>query len=221
MLSSQTWLLQHGWGGNNQFWNCWKRYLPSGIYLHSLDRGYYGKQSSSSLIPDSIDLIVVHSFGLHLIPEIYFQRAKALCIISGFVQFPTFLVENKMCVIKAMIKKMEIDPQEVLNQFQKRCFFPHKSPALPVSNEINNSILISDLELLGKQHFDVSKIAHIRKIALLHGREDQIVSFDQSEKLNRMLPRSKLMIIEAAGHAIPITHAEWCCKTLTQMMCDS
>ena len=173
-----------------------------------MDRGYFGPASPDMQIDASQPHVaVVHSFGLHLLPESFYLHLDGLVIISGFISFNSHANADDS-FIKKMLEKLPKNTLEVLKRFYRRCGCTAEL-AIP-SLAINHAPLIQDLTLLETNSFDIRKIAHIPKIVLLHGADDKIVPLEKSVELQQQLPQSKLFVNNDAGHALPFTHLDWC-----------
>lgn len=211
MKQSQTWILQHGWGCDSSFWSRWNAFAPKETKLQVLDRGYFGHPISLMHTTHKPVVVIAHSFGLHLLPESVFQIAEALIIFSGFSAFHSTAVD-------LMLKRMEVNPLDVLARFQRKCFLPSKSILQTIPSKINQTLLLDDLRCLKQSQFDIKNITNIPKSVIIHGDDDRIVHLERAQELHRQLPNSKLLIVEKAGHALPITHAEWCCQTIQKVL---
>lgn len=231
MNSSSLWILQHGWGCNRSFWNRLQTFVPQDVELQVLDRGYFGDPISLQMKKNAYrrKVVVTHSFGLHLLPNPIFQNADVLVIFSGFSTFHASPMNGeKESIVDRMLIRMEVDPLDVLARFQRNCFLPaclkssaettgflpDKSILQTRPSQINQTLLIEDLALLNRDKFDIKSIAHIPRIVIIHGEKDQIVPLTRVEELHRQLPRSKMIVVERAGHALPITHSKWCCEVI-------
>lgn len=202
-----VWIFQHGWGYDNRFWDQINSYIPEGTECQRLDRGYYGNPVPLIESASKQKVLVVHSFGLHLIPKTLFQEINVLIIFAGFLSF-----ENSF--LDLMLKQMKKDPLEVINQFHKRCSFPDKAMEQPISSKIDQVLLIEDLDQLKNNRFDVNLLAHIPKSVIIHGEKDRIVPLSMVEEFYQYLPQSKMIHVKNAGHSLPLTHAEWCYQTI-------
>lgn len=202
------WILQHGWGFTSNMWDIWKKFVPEQVKLHPLDRGYF----KQALITDEFSqftydkVLVVHSFGLHLAPERLMSQADFICIISGFKQF------DKKNSLQLMKKRLQTEPKDVLSSFYKKNLDKITYP-IPIPASIDSQLLYDDLKCLETSDLDISIIRE-KKILILHGANDAIVPLQKGEELHKLLPNSKMIVVEGGEHGLPISHASECCKMI-------
>jgi pimeloyl-[acyl-carrier protein] methyl ester esterase len=217
---STKWILQHGWGFDSFCWTSWLQSFSSDISLNLIDRGYFvntplTSQKDDCQLTGKHNVAVVHSLGLHLLPESIYQHVDGLVIIAGFISFND-KVKPDDSVIEAMLQKLPENASEVLKRFYRRCGCVSELFESPLV--INHARLIQDLTLLNSHCFDIRQIAHIPKIVVLHGAADKIVPVEKSVELQQQLPHSKLFVSKDAGHALPFTHSDWCFQIINEEM---
>lgn len=214
MLKKSEWLLQHGWGFDHTCWDTWRTHIPSQVSLLTPDRGYFkqnavNSNSSYSTAISKYNVIITHSFGLHLIPETLFSNAHLLVILSGFKSFTSSSQQN---LFSKMHSNLTHFHQKVLEKFYHNCGIPH------YRNNLNPDIplLQNDLLELQKSTFKETLIEKIPHILFIHGDADQIVPIQRSLDFQQLLPQSKIEILNGANHALPFTHAKVCCDLIMQ-----
>ena len=210
-------ILQHGWAFDR---NCWRGWLPHlkenadwDVRIQTPDRGYFGEERKVS--PFSNDgaakIVVAHSLGLHLLPDEVLSGADVLVLAAGFAQFhdgsPLHQKRSRR-TINMMLQKLSESPLDVISEFYSNCYHPLLTSQMLLMRDIqtvNAELLISDLELLNTNRFDLSKV-EASKVLLIHGNEDVIVPLEHSQELNKGLKKSSLVVFEGAGHSLPLTH---------------
>jgi pimeloyl-ACP methyl ester carboxylesterase len=162
----------HGWGCSSTIW-------PS-VPGHFFDRGYF--KHPRPLI--SSKKIVVHSFGLHLIPMSHFNELQELVILSSFITFVT-----KKRIVEQMLKRFSVSPYDVLSDFL----------GAEVDEEIDKNLLEMDLKALSVNIFDTEVIKNVPTVKIIHGRLDHITPFAWGEELHQKIPQSQFFPFEG-GH---------------------
>lgn len=166
----------HGWGCSRKMW-------PHSTF----DRGYFG--NPQPLAP--CKKLVVHSFGLHLVPKEIFEQLEELVICSGFITFVT-----KQRVVERMLKRFEHDPYGVLEDFLGR----------QVVGDIDKNLLYDDLKRLSTSIFDLNALEFVPNISIIHARNDPITPFKWGEELHQKVAQSALFPFEG-GHFDSIQEA--------------
>ncbi len=197
------WVFQHGWGFDATCWQAWMPIVPSQCEISLLDRGYFGNKVE---LHGSPDVVVTHSFGLHLMPPEIYAQTKVLIILGGFLHLHPKEEGKRSKVYLTWLKKsLKSNPATALEQFYKDCGY---SAAVP--NSTNVSLLIEDLERLNHNVFDYTLIKSIPEITIFHGMHDKISKVEKAIELHSFLPHSRLVTFEKANHALPFTHALLC-----------
>jgi len=208
-------LLQHGWAWDASCFSAWQSTVPGAFRLAAADRGYFG---SPALSPARPQLVVAHSFGLHLLAPEYLDRARLVVIIGGFRSFHPeegAASRRSQRLIARMRQRLRREPEDLLRDFYARCFYPEESPFVaPASPDLG--LLGQDLEKLDTHTLDLEPLAAVERLLLLHGSRDCIVPLERATRLHRELSASSLQIIEGAGHALPFTHAPQCWEFIRQ-----
>ncbi len=211
-------ILQHGWGFDKSSWRGWMPHLRENpdleIAIQTPDRGYFGEAKDAKPFDSSaaVKIVVVHSLGLHLIEEEILRSADLLVLASSFKQFHNGSITEQRRSRKAiqmMLRRIEDEPLEVLNDFYTNCYHPLLTSHMLLmrnSGTINPDLLIDDLQLLDTNTFDLETISHVPKILLVHGSADEIVDPTHSHQMQEELPNASLVVFDGAGHSLPLTH---------------
>ncbi len=211
-------ILQHGWGFDSSCWRGWMPHLKENqdceISVQTPDRGYFDtpKEVSPFQNNDSLKVIIVHSLGLHLLPERIIQSADLLVIASSFTDFhsgsPLDSKRSKRKVA-SMLRRIDESPVDLINDFYRTCYSPLLTKQLllmPTPRSMNVEQLRTDLHLLDTHVFDLQNLKKAAKVLFVHGSEDDVVSSSHSIRMNEELHNSDIILFEGAGHSLPLTH---------------
>lgn len=202
-------LLQHGWGWDAGCWEAWRASAPPGVRLLVADRGYFGAPSSPVGQPQ---VLVAHSFGLHLLEPRWLEGAELVVVLGGFQAFhpeEEGAGRRSRRLVGRMCQRLVREPVALLAEFHARCFSPEAGQYV-LPGGLAPQLLAADLERLDKGVLDRRPLSAVPRVLLLHGDQDQIVSMAQARQLHQCLPKSRLEIIPGAGHALPLTRAPEC-----------
>jgi ubiquinone/menaquinone biosynthesis C-methylase UbiE len=159
--------------------------------------GYFEEPKES--LPNKNFGIVVHSFGLYLIPQTLLEKADRVIWYGGFFNAPPFSYETW--------QSGQRNPRAVIKKFMKRMYFPH--PSEMVSQELNVEKLLIDLQRI--TFFDYNTFwknqnSLSQKIICVFGADDLIAKPDVS------LPRNKHnnpLILPGEGHMPNAKNKAW------------
>jgi pimeloyl-[acyl-carrier protein] methyl ester esterase len=215
---------QHGWGYDGRTFASWQPLLPSQWNLRLKNRGYFKEvsdrvlHSSQGLEKSPQQILVCHSFGLHMLERKEIEQADLLVIISSFANFHVNDNPVSKKSIKRMIKRLTSEPRAVLQDFYAGCTGESTENASVLSDDFVKNcdveLLIADLKKLDQASLDLSKLCAAKSILLLHGVNDSIVPVEAAKQLHERLPASTLAIHEEAGHALPLSHPQWCLEQI-------
>jgi len=147
------------------------------------------------------------------------QRPKALVLIASTLSFcqreaaPYGTPASQLRGIRAGLAK---DPDKVLSTFATHCFAPAKVPDWPelMVNDVEQLTAgcneLIDVDFTGESFESVRGMP----VLVLHGAEDAVISPEAAVALADALG-TKPVFADGAGHALPITHAEWCAAAIT------
>lgn len=207
--SESSLLLIHGWAQSLAFWSPLFHLLTPSADLMHFDRGYFGSPVSPFFPSEKKGRvgILTHSFGLHLVPDVWLERADFGVFVSGF---DTFLPQDAKKrrrserILHRMDKKLRESPQELVALFRSLCGQegPWSSPVC------HGELLQRDLARLASEGLDLGRVGKIPEIHLVHGTLDRVVDLSRAEDLKEKLPHARLHVLENADHGLPLTHAQ-------------
>ncbi|TYT74648.1 alpha/beta fold hydrolase [Desulfobotulus mexicanus] len=200
-------LCVHGWAQSPDFWAPLRAFIEKPEALCLLDRGYFGSQHLPSLPQHAgVKGIITHSFGLHLVPEIWLKQADFIIIVSGF---NSFLPEERSRrrrserILYLMQKKLKENPEALVALFRSLCGQKENIR----SGSVNTALMAEDLQNLAHSRLDLDLFMKIPVIHIIHGRKDKVVDVSRAEELQAALPHARLHIVDDGDHGIPLTHA--------------
>lgn len=207
--SESSLLMIHGWAQSPAFWSPLFHLLAPAANLLYLDRGYFGSPATPPFPCKKKGRvgIVTHSFGLHLVPEVWLERADFAVFVSGF---DTFLPEDAKKrrrserILHLMDKKLRESPQELVALFRSLC--GQEEPwSAPVCQA---ELLRRDLARLAAEALFLERVGRIPEIHLVHGALDRVVDLSRAEDLKEKLPHARLHLLADADHGLPLTHGQ-------------
>lgn len=211
-------ILQHGWAFDSSCFRGWMPHLRENpdceILIQKPDRGYFGERKPAKPFshPGSLKIVVVHSFGLHLLAPEILQSADLLVLSAAFRHFHSgSRLEQKRSTktVQLMLNRLQESPTDVLNDFYTNCYQPLLTSQMLLMRNIQSldaDLLMEDLNLLNTNIFDLEIISRVPRVLLVHGSEDRVVATSHSRELNESLPGSSFVLFEGAGHSLPLTH---------------
>jgi pimeloyl-ACP methyl ester carboxylesterase len=217
-------ILQHGWGFDASAWEGWRTHLNDNadydLVVHRAERGYFGKRKfdpTFSARPGR-KVAIAHSTGLHFLPPEVLSRADLLVIISSFVSFhsgDSLEQRRSRRTFRLMLEKLELNPLEVLDDFYSNCYYPLLTRQVLLRRnadlvKLDQLSLYNDLQVVDDCLLDPAAPSAAGQVLILHGDRDKVVSSSQAVALQKLLPRSFLIMYEGVGHALPFTHVAPC-----------
>jgi pimeloyl-[acyl-carrier protein] methyl ester esterase len=145
------------------------------------------------------------------------DRILALVLISGTARFcidkdyPHGTLRDGL---DTMIDGAYKTPRWTLEAFYRKSFFPDGMTPQMLEFLIKGSMSTSQDSLVNglkyMREYDMRKGLSGLDIPtlIIHGKKDRIIPTGASEYLSRNIAGSKLHLIENAGHALPMTHAD-------------
>lgn len=224
-------ILQHGWAFDGSAWETWTPYLNESpdyeLTAVKPDRGYFGQRGDKPCFDheDSLKIVIVHSFGLHLLPHDLFAETDLFVAISSFSSFhqeDRLSQKRSHRTIRLMQERLNQAPMEVIDQFYSSSYSPlltsHALLKRGPSQDCDIDLLQADLAFMDQNILPLELLKQPKQLLFLHGSEDGIISADSSIKLHQSLPESSLVLFEGAGHALPFTHAAPCWLAIRQSL---
>ena len=204
---------QHGWGFSGKIWDQWKAFTDRNLSF-ILDRGYF-ENSACKFTQEHINkrnVVITHSFGLHLIPDEILTKTDICIIFSGFIQlFSKKSEQDKINILlMKMLENFKTHPVQTLDKFYRNVYFPDNKINYTSNLKLNLDLLREDLSSMIYHAFNINRLKNIHRVIIIHGIKDRIIPWEQGVELHEKLPNSKFLVIEDAGHALPFTHSEQC-----------
>ncbi len=218
-------ILQHGWGFDAGAWDGWRSHLLQNpeyeLVTHRAERGYFGNEKFQPEFSNQSGrkAVIAHSTGLHFLSPEILCRADLLVIISSFVTFhgdDNLARRRSRRTLHLMLEKLDLSPLDVLDDFFSNCYHPLLTRQVLLRrsssdvDKLNLHALRSDLERIDYCRLEVDAPYTARQILILHGESDKVVPSGHAVALQKLLPRSFLIMFEGAGHALPFTHVAPC-----------
>ena len=206
----------HGWAGDATVWRSWQRRFEAlGWHWDAVERGYGQRQPHQPTWTEQPGqrLVIVHSLGMHLLPESVLRRADAVVILAGFAAFvPGGAAGRALAVaLKGMASCLgTADESGMLRKFLNRCASPLPLSALP------NNQLLQGLDPPGRQRLqqDLALLQHCQglpegwpeeaRILMVQGEQDAIVCPEARTQLLQTLGATQTdhVLRPDQGHAL-------------------
>ena len=169
-------------------------------------------QDQKFLNVESADTAIVHSFGLHLVPEEVFSHLKLLCILNGFENLLEAGNRSKKqkTLLEKMMHQFSENPISVMEKFYRNVYFPDLPPEKAVLQTPDVPLLLQDLKNMIYRPFHAKLLEKIPSVLILHGKKDRIISWRHAQNLHLRIHGSRLFLFENAGHSLPFSHAKEC-----------
>lgn len=201
----------HGWGAAPDFWKGLIKCLP-GIKASKIDLGFIGGQENiaeqphDAVIHDTA-IYVTHSLGTMWALKNRHANMKALITINGFPCFKNFTDER---VLQVMKKRLKRNPGAQMKEFWQ-------GGGLPFHENFNIEKLQTGLEWLTSWDANQELKGLKCPVLSLAGQSDPIlpISIMQQEWEGHAL-----QICDGAGHALPLSHSQWCAERIKDFVCN-
>lgn len=208
----------HGWGEDSRIWRAIAKFLP-GYNHHYKELGFIQNNLPESEHIYNLDnaVFISHSLGtLWTLKHIAIDKICALIAINGFGRFTDF-TDNKTLDIMAQTLRRNKVLQ--MKSFWKNCNLPKNMQQMyePVLNE---SVLSQGLLWLSSWD-QRNKLQKLRDrgipVLSLGGKKDQILPPEIMQEHWEYI-RINLVMHQQAGHALPITHPQWCAERIKETL---
>lgn len=141
---------------------------------------------------ESGEIIIGWSTGGHIILKnlsFFNERFEKIAIVAGFKKFIDYV---HPLILKAMIKKFQIEPETVIKDFLVNAGC---KPVMP--ENVNKKALINGLKFLMKSDISHFKPSN-KKLILMHGKSDKILPYKALFDLKKNFPESQTYLIEGS-----------------------
>jgi pimeloyl-ACP methyl ester carboxylesterase len=208
-------VFMHGWGFDAGLWDRLRALLP--LPTICLEGGYFLQKTETRYQPESDDILVGHSHGLHQGFRLR-QDWQAWIAINSFTSFTLSQAQGgcgQRLALQSMRRAFAADPVGVLAKFYLRCGvkadFVAQDLNLPQLQAGLEDLAISDLgEILSKMP---------SAGLVLATEQDPLAPLAAAEALTRNsnAPR-RLEVHNSASHCLPLTAPEWCAQQIQEFL---
>ncbi len=197
----RTLLLLHGWGGDATIWDDMLAYMP-GLPAMRGDRGYFGRPAMPPV--GGPVLAIGHSLGAMLLADML-PPDIPLVAINGFDRFTGDNAVSPI-LIGRMQRRFANAPLEELSSYHTIC-----GTRMP-TDALDTQALADDLHLLATFASPLPK----RRVLVLQGARDPILP---AVLRDAVFPGAMRETLPHGGHALPISHAQWCADRIGAFAC--
>ncbi len=216
----------HGWYSDSNYWSSWKKQFQfNGWVWYNFERGYGYIEPSEPVWKLSKEkcfdqnnrkLVICHSLGLHLVPNLILKQASHIILLNSFSRFIPHGRESRS--VKKALEGMQNQigkstENQMLFKFAKKANKPFtKEESLTKKFKSGLSIdgrekLKTDLDLLMKTSKLPSGFNKRAKVLLINGEKDEILCMSNKsqllEELNNYLDQEPInWTLEDEGHFI-------------------
>ena len=194
--------------------------MPS-VYARALAARLAGKPSGATLVGWSMGGMVALETAIHF-PAL----VRQLILISTSAKFcsaPDYSHGVRPSVLRAMIQGLKRDPRETLERFFAMVYSNNgsgeqKAEDLRHSLRLDVECLVHGLQYLRSVDLR-SRLSDVQSPALIvHGRQDQVISWHAGQWLHERIPGSKLLLLDEADHALPVTTPELLASSMARFL---
>lgn len=206
-------IAMHGWAGDQRGWQQFAAAAAArGWSWTSAERGY---GPLAPLMPawqsQGQRVLVVHSMGLHLLPESLLAQAEAVVLLASFARFVPDGPAGRR--LRAALSGMEQALQEGEAEAMLQSFFEQAAapqawdPAAPWIGDDPISpdarlLLLEDLRLLGSTMGLPPAFPATARVLIVEAGGDRIVVPEAQRELRDALPAADRLHFAAAGHLL-------------------
>jgi len=208
-------IAMHGWGGDHRSWAPWgAAAVERGWRLSCGERGY-GRQTPHQPTWGEAEqrVVLVHSLGLHLLPQELLAQATAVALLASFGRFvpPGPPGRRLQKALQGMAAKLEAgggEPEAMLRQFLAEAAAPAPPEWLP-QGPLEDGLSAEGLHRL---HADLALLGHTNglpwgfpstaRVLIVEAAEDRIVTPESRGLLRAALPQAEVLRLEGVGHSL-------------------
>jgi len=177
----------HGWGLDSQAWEGLES--EKGTVL---DMGFTGRAEATST--DECDILITHSLGTLWAAHHQIKPKRSWIAINSFTNFMDFTDQKTLDTMKNGIDKNAAA--------QMKLFYRQAGFVIPKDAAWNKEKLKEGLDWLATW-----KLGEEKPDLVLSGAKDRIAPIDA---ITEQWQDVKHVIHPEAGHALPVSHPEWC-----------
>ena len=86
------------------------------------------------------------------------------------------------------------------------------------STEVSPQTLIDSLALLSASDVRSTLAALTQPVLILHGERDAVTPVNAARWMSEQLPRARLRCFSDCGHALPVSHAMACARSMGRFL---
>jgi pimeloyl-[acyl-carrier protein] methyl ester esterase len=207
-------IAMHGWAGDSRAWAPWRAAASRrGWHCRCGERGYGPLEPATpEWAPGARRrAVIVHSLGLHLLPEPVLADADAVVLLASFGRFLPADGEARRWrrALRGMAARLEQgDAQAMLRDFLAEAAAPEPAAALPEGpgseplRPEGVERLRRDLERLQASAGLPAAYPAAARSLIVEAGADRIVAAESRAALRRALPQATVWPLEGAGHSL-------------------
>jgi pimeloyl-[acyl-carrier protein] methyl ester esterase len=200
-----TFHMIHGWGYSAAMWEYLAKTMPNSPLILS-ELGFL--QDKSIGYNTACDVMITHSLGTLYGLKNAAAPQKGLVVINGFTNFMSFTTEDSLNLMHEGITR---NAETTLRSFWRQCgIMPDYNADL-----LNHETLQNGLEWL--KAWDVRSQLELLScpVLILAGAKDKICP---ETMMRDHWQGFEIVIHPGGGHALPLTHPEWCAQQIEDWM---
>ncbi len=187
---------------NASIWNELSQHIPTADKTF-IDLGFTGTKPQTHIPSYKPAIYITHSLGTLWALKHQHASMDALIAINGFSSFKSFSDER---TLQMMQKRLKTTPIRQMKAFWKTCSIPQN-----IQNTLDPTLNIDRLHTGLDWLADWDETARLQTLSVpilaLAGQKDLVLPIDMMKK---EWHANTLEIQSAAGHALPLSHPEWC-----------
>ena len=194
--------LLHGWGFGPQAWSGWAEAFPERPVV-LLDAGYFGPRMLDLPAHAEGWVGIGHSLGFAQLLGMD-EPWRGLIGLGAFLRFCSGPGQTQGAApetLDAMTARLDVDPQDVLTRFLRRCGLKGQRVVAPGPEGLQR--LKDDLEVL--RGLNVTTPRCTAPMLLLHAQDDRIAPLPLAQEAVERMASARLHVFPAGGHALPQT----------------
>lgn len=207
-------IAMHGWCGDSRSWQPWRQAAEGrGWRWQSGERGYGGLPPNSPdwAVGSPPRAVVVHSLGLHLLPEAVLAEARQVVLLASFAAFiPAGAAGRRWrTALRGMETALQGPGAEgMLRQFLSEAAFPAAldrlppGPGLEPLSETGRSRLLADLRQLAATSGLPPGFPAEAAVLIVEAGQDRIVAPEARAHLRAQLPGAEVWEQADQGHCL-------------------
>ena len=201
----------HGWGMSPRFWHKLQGELDA-FQSTTTDLNFTSEPANKNPTSPSADFLITHSLGgLWALKNGIYPR-RGMVFINSFHNFTTFSDKH---ILQAMQKALQDNPHAQMQRFLKQADCESQAHK---TDFWNTQRLHEGLDWLQRWDGQIELASLNCPVLVLTGDKDRIC------KIDKMMPHwngHTLITHPDAGHALPLSHPQWCKKQIKAWIKDN